>query len=181
EVQDSEGNVVVLDTVLGAAELEPGGKGGKPVDFFPEDLAASKALAEVVSRANGLPPPKVFRIFFDYNERTPSPSPDNQIDELVAELSARNPEDVLRVAISAHADCVGPRWYNTLLAEDRMDSVLNGIVRATLRKAGFSEEAVMNDRMIKATNQGESTPAQAVEGNTCVSLDEDRRVIVVVQ
>lgn len=182
EVEDAGGNRVVLDKVLSAAQLEPGGQGGKEVDFFPEDLAASKALANVVSRANGLPPPKVFRIFFDYNERSPSPSPDNEIDELVAELEARNPDDVLRVAISGHADCVGPRWYNTLLAEDRLNSVLDGIVRATLRKAGFAEEAVMNERMIKATNQGESTPALAREdGAKCVSLDEDRRVVVVVQ
>lgn len=179
EVQDSEGNVIVLDKVLAAAQLDNGGTGSETVDFFAEDLAASPGLSGAVNRTNNLPPPKVFTVLFDYNQRDPIAS-DTGLTALVEELKSRNPEEPLRIAMSGHADCVGPRWYNQLISEDRVKNVFDQVISPALVAQGFDQETLSNDKQFKLVGLGETVPA-GVPGNRCEPSDPDRRVVVVVQ
>lgn len=181
EVRDVNGNVVVLDKVLAAAQLNADGTGGEKVDFFAEDLAASASLSSAVDRANNLPAPKVFTLLFDYNTRD-APIEEKQLKALRAELSTRDPEAPLRIAMTGHADCVGPRWYNTILSEDRVRNVFENVIKATLLKKGFTEETLNDDKQFRVAGLGESVPAaRRDKGQRCEATDQDRRVIVVVQ
>ncbi|MEM7546117.1 MAG: hypothetical protein AAF367_11325 [Pseudomonadota bacterium] len=179
EVQDSEGNVIVLDRVLAAAQLDNGGTGGEAIDFFAEDLAASPALAGAVDRSNNLPPPKVFQVLFGYNERDPV-ADDPGLISLVAELKTRDPAEPLRIAMTGHADCVGPRWYNQLISEDRVQNVFGQVIRPTLLGQGFGENELDDSKRFKLVGLGETVPARA-PGDRCEASDPDRRVVVVVQ
>ena len=181
EVRDADGNVVVLDKVLAAAQLNADGTEGERVDFFAEDLAASASLSGAVNRSNNLPPPKVFTLLFDYNTRE-APIEDAQLAALRDELQSRSPDEPLRIAMTGHADCVGPRWYNTILSEDRVQNVFDGVIRPTLLAKGFSEDALADDKRFKLAGLGESVPAtQRDKGQRCEASDPDRRVVVVVQ
>lgn len=179
EVQDSEGNVIVLDRVLAAAQLDTGGTGGEAIDFFAEDLAASPALKGAVDRSNNLPPPKVFQVLFGYNERDPV-ADDPGLLALVAELETRDPAEPLRIAMTGHADCVGPRWYNQLISDDRVRNVFEQVIRPTLIAKGFDEALLADDQRFKLAGLGENVPAVA-PGERCAASDLDRRVVVVVQ
>ncbi len=179
EVQDSEGNVIVLDTVLAAAQLDSGGTGGETVDFFAEDLAASPGLSGAVNRTNNLPPPKVFTVLFGYNERTPLDA-DPGLAALAAELQTRDPAEPLRIAMTGHADCVGPRWYNQLISEDRVQSVFDQTIQPILLAKGFDEALLADEKRFKLVGLGKSVPA-VEPGARCEASDPDRRVVVVVQ
>lgn len=178
-VRDAAGEEVVLDRVLAAAQLGAGGEGGEAVDFFAEDLAAAPGLKGAVDRTNNLPPPKVFSIHFDYNRREPMAG-DPQIGALKEELASRSPEEPLRIAMSGHADCVGPRWYNTLISEDRAKSVFDEIIRPALIRRGFAEAMLADKKRFKLSGLGEEAPA-IEPGSRCRPTDENRRVVVVVQ
>ncbi|MEX2520594.1 MAG: hypothetical protein WD969_14825 [Paracoccaceae bacterium] len=178
-VRDAAGHEVVLDRVLAAAQLGVGGEGGEAVDFFAEDLAAAPGLKGAVDRTNNLPPPKVFSIHFDYNRREPI-ADDPQIGALKAELASRSPEEPLRFVLSGHADCAGPRWYNTMISEDRVKSVFEGIIRPALLMRGFPEAALADKKRFKLVGLGEGAPA-VKSGPRCEATDENRRVVVVVQ
>ncbi len=178
-IRDAEGREIVLDKVLAAAQFEPDGSEGEPVDFFPEDLAASAALKGAVDRTNALPPPRVFTILFDYNSRQPEAG-DPQVPLLQAELASRDPAEPLRIALSGHADCVGPRWYNTMISEDRARAVFDGIIKPALLSRGFSEATLADKKRFKLVGLGESAPAVEPEGR-CAPTEENRRVVVVVQ
>lgn len=181
EVRDADGNVVVLDQVLAAAQLNADGTEGERVDFFAEDLAASASLAGAVNRTNNLPPPKVFTLLFEYNTRA-APNEDAQLAALKAELQSRDPAEPLRIAMTGHADCVGPRWYNTILSEDRVRNVFDEVIKPTLLSKGFTEEALADKRRFKLAGLGESAPVtQREKGQRCEASDPDRRVVVVVQ
>lgn len=181
EVRDANGNVVVLDKVLAAAQLNADGTEGERVDFFAEDLAASASLASAVDRTNNLPPPKVFTLLFDYNTRE-APIEEDQLKALRAELSTRNPEEPLRIAMTGHADCVGPRWYNTIISEDRVKNVFETVIKPTLLQKGFTEDTLSDDKRFKLAGLGESVPASKRDkGQSCEASDPDRRVVVVVQ
>ncbi|MEL7463395.1 MAG: hypothetical protein AAFN79_04975 [Pseudomonadota bacterium] len=178
EVRDAQGNVVILDRVLAAAQTNADGTGGESVDFFAADLQASASLAGAVDRTNNLPPPKVFQVFFAYNTRDADIADEGAV-ALAEELKTRSPEEPLRIAMSGHADCVGPRWYNQIISEDRVQSVFDAIIKPTLIARGFTEE-VLNDRQrFKLVGLGE-TAAKPPEGR-CAATDADRRVAIVVQ
>ena len=179
EVRDANGDVVVLDKILAAAQLNADGTEGEAIDFFADDLRASPTLAGAVDRSNNLPPPKVFTILFGYNERAPL-SGDEGLSALVAELKTRSPEEPLRIAMTGHADCVGPNWYNTIISEDRVKAVFDDVVRTTLIEQGFTEETLGDKRKFKLAGLGETVPA-GEPGNRCEASDPDRRVVVVVQ
>ena len=182
EVSDAEGNVVILDEVLEAAQLGQGGSNAQNVEFYPEDLAASQTLQAAVDRANNLPPPKVFVVYFDYNERSPVEGADTGTQALRSYLEGLDPAESIRIAISGHADCVGPRWYNKMIAEDRINATIEEVVKPALRVAGFTDGLLDDPKRVKLLNAGESAPARRVEeGAKCQSLPEDRRVIVIVQ
>lgn len=178
-VQDAEGKEIVLDRVLAAAQLDPGGKDGEPVDFYEEDLAAAPGLSSAVQRSNDLPPPRIFQIYFDYNSRTPAAG-DPQIERLRAELASRDPAEPLRVAIRGHADCVGPRWYNVTISEDRAKAVRDEVVFPTLLANGFSEETLKDKKLFRLDGVGETVPA-VEPARRCEPEDKNRRVVVVVQ
>lgn len=178
-VRDAAGREIVLDKVLAAAQLEADGTEGEAVDFFAEDLAASAALKGAVDRTEALPPPRVFTIGFDYNRRTPAEG-DPQAPLLAVELAARDPGEPLRIALSGHADCVGPNWYNTILSEARARAVFEGIIRPALLARGFAEETLRDRRRFKLVGLGETAPAVEPAGR-CAPTDENRRVVVVVQ
>lgn len=181
EVRDADGNVVVLDRVLAAAQLNADGTEGERVDFFAEDLAASPSLSAAVDRANNLPGPKVFTLLFDYNTRE-APIENKQLAALRAELETRDPKDPLRIAMTGHADCVGPRWYNTIISEDRVQNVFDTVIKPTLLGKGFTEEALTDDKRFKLAGLGESVPAvRRDKDQRCEASDPDRRVVVVVQ
>lgn len=181
EVRDADGNVVVLDQVLAAAQLNADGTEGERVDFFAEDLAASASLKGAVDRSNNLPPPKVFTLLFDYNTRE-APLEDARLAALRAELQTRDPAEPLRIAMTGHADCVGPRWYNTILSEDRVRNVFDKVIKPTLLGKGFTEDALDDEKRFKVAGLGESAPAtQRDKGQRCEASDPDRRVVVVVQ
>lgn len=182
EVQDADGNVVVLDEVLEAAQLGKDGANAENVEFYPEDLAASLTLQAAVDRANNLPPPKVFVVYFDYNERSPVEGADTGTAALRSYLEGLDPAESIRIAISGHADCVGPRWYNKMIADDRINAVIEEVVKPALRVAGFTDGLMDDRKRVKLLNSGESAPARRVEkGTKCQSFPEDRRVIVLVQ
>ena len=182
EVRDSEGNVVILDEVLEAAQLGQGGVDAQTVEFYPEDLAASATLQAAVDRANNLPAPQVFIIYFDYNERSPVEGADTGTQALRSYLEGLDPAESIRIAISGHADCVGPRWYNKMIADDRIKATAEEVIKPALRVAGFSDDLLSDPKRVKLLNAGESSPARRVEpGAKCQSLPEDRRVIVIVQ
>lgn len=178
-VEDAGGRQIVLDRVLAAAQLGAGGEGGERVDFFAEDLAAAPGLKSAVDRTNALPPPKVFTILFGYNEPAPL-ADDPQLPLLRAELASRDPAEPLRIALSGHADCVGPNWYNTILSERRADAVFDEVIRPALLARGFTEDALDNKRRFKLVGLGETAPAVEPPGR-CAATDENRRVVVVVQ
>ncbi len=181
EVRDAEGNVVVLDKVLAAVQLNADGTEGERVDFFAEDLAASASLASAVNRANNLPPPKVFTLLFEYNTRE-VPIADAQLAALQAELGTRNPAEPLRIAMTGHADCVGPRWYNQILSEDRVNNVFGNVIKPALLEKGFTEAVLEDEKRFKVAGLGEAVPAAVSgAGKRCEASDPDRRVIVVVQ
>ena len=181
EVRDASGNVVVLDKVLAAAQLNADGTEGERVDFFAEDLAASASLASAVDRSNNLPPPKVFTLLFEYNTRE-APIEDAQLAALREELKSRSPEEPLRIAMTGHADCVGPRWYNTILSEDRVRNVFGAVIKPTLLEKGFTEDTLNDKKRFKLAGLGESVPAsQRERGQRCEASEPDRRVVVVVQ
>lgn len=181
EVRDAEGNVVVLDKVLAAAQLNADGTEGERVDFFAEDLAASASLSGAVNRTNALPPPKVFTLLFEYNTRE-APIEDAQLAALRTELQSRSPEEPLRIAMTGHADCVGPRWYNTIISEDRVRNVFENVIKTTLLEKGFTEETLGDDKRFKLAGLGESVPVtEREQGQRCEASDPDRRVVVVVQ
>ncbi len=181
EVRDADGNVVVLDQVLAAAQLNADGTEGERVDFFAEDLAASASLKGAVDRTNNLPPPKVFTLLFEYNTRE-APIEDAQLAALRAELQTRDPEEPLRIAMTGHADCVGPRWYNTIISEDRVRSVFDTVIKPTLLGKGFTEDTLTDEKRFKLAGLGESVPATGRDkGARCEASEPDRRVVVVVQ
>lgn len=181
EVRDADGNVVVLDQVLAAAQLNADGTEGERVDFFAEDLAASASLKGAVDRTNNLPPPKVFTLLFEYNTRE-APIEDAQLAALRSELQTRDPAEPLRIAMTGHADCVGPRWYNTILSEDRVRNVFDGVIKPTLLGKGFTEEMLGDGKRFKLAGLGENVPAtQRDKGVRCEASEPDRRVVVVVQ
>ena len=177
EVVDSEGNTLVLDKVLAAAQTNADGTGGEAVDFYADDLKASPSLSGAVDRSNALPPPKVFQVFFAYNTREADIASDGA-KALAAELATRDPKEPLRIAMTGHADCVGPRWYNQIISEDRVKSVFDTVIRPALVKQGFSEEMLDDRKQFKLVGLGE-TAAKAA--GRCAARDEDRRVAVVVQ
>jgi len=171
----------VLDKVLAAAQLNADGTEGERVDFFAEDLASLASLASAVDRTNNLPPPKVSTLLFDYNTRE-APIEEDQLKALRAELSTRNPEEPLRIAMTGHADCVGPRWYNTIISEDRVKNVFETVIKPTLLQKGFTEDTLSDDKRFKLAGLGESVPASNRDkGQSCEASDPDRRVVVVVQ
>lgn len=178
-VEDAEGNDIVLDQVLAAAQLSAGGVDAETVDFFYEDLAASPRLSAAVARANNLPPPKVFNIRFDYNSRD-LPLNDPELKALQEELKARDPAEPIRIAVSGHADCVGPRWYNTMISEDRAKVVFEEGILPVLEASGFDGEVMKDPKRVRLSALGEAKPVKMPEGR-CESLDENRRVVVVVQ
>lgn len=182
EVSDAEGNVVILDEVLEAAQLGQGGQNAQTVEFYPEDLAASVTLKAAVDRANNLPAPEVFVVFFDYNERSPVEGADTGTQALRSYLEGLDASESIRIAISGHADCVGPRWYNLMIAEDRIKALSEEVIKPALRVAGFTDDLLSDPKSVKLLNAGESAPAKRVKsGAKCQSLPEDRRVIVIVQ
>lgn len=182
EVRDADGNVVILDEVLEAAQLGQAGTNAQNVEFYPEDLAASITLKAAVDRANNMPPPKIFVVYFDYNERSPVEGADTGTQALRSFLEGLDPADSIRIAISGHADCVGPRWYNKMLADDRIAALSDEVIKPALRVAGFTDGLLSDPKRVKLLNAGESAPAKRVEkGAKCQSLPEDRRVIVIVQ
>ncbi|MGB0854925.1 MAG: hypothetical protein ACPGSI_16635, partial [Pikeienuella sp.] len=140
EISDAEGNVVILDEVLEAAQLGKGGVGAQNVEFYPEDLAASATLKAAVDRANNLPAPEVFVVYFDYNERSPVEGADTGTQALRSYLEGLDPAESIRIAISGHADCVGPRWYNKMIAADRITATADEVIKPALRVAGFTED-----------------------------------------
>ena len=172
----------MLDTVLAAAQLNADGTERERVDFFAEDLAASASLSGAVNRTNRLPPPKVFTLLFDYNTRE-EPLSDAQLQVLKAELGGRDPAEPLRIAMTGHADCFGPRWYNQILSEDRVKNVFNGVIRPALLAQGFTEDMLNDKKRFKLARLGESAPATGDEpARRCEEAsDPDRRVVVVVQ
>ncbi|MFV0473124.1 MAG: OmpA family protein [Pikeienuella sp.] len=178
-VQDAAGEEIVLDRVLAAAQLDAGGTDGEMVDFYPEDLAASPGLQGAVNRANNLPPPRIFQIHFGYDSRAPE-ADDPQIEALKAELATRGPEEPLRVAVSGHADCVGPRWYNKMISDDRARAVFEQIVYPILLERGFDEAALRDRKSFRLSGIVVAAPAVKPE-NGCVREDGNRRVVVVVQ
>lgn len=178
-VRDATGKEIVLDRVLAAAQLEPGGTGGEEVDFFEEDLAAAPGLSSVVQRSDNLPPPRVFQIYFDSNSRTLAAG-DPAIAALRTELASRDPAEPLRIAIRGHADCVGPRWYNMMISEDRAKAVRDEIIRPALAANGFSEEMLDDRKLFRFSGAGESSPVVKSD-QRCAPEEDDRRVVVVVQ
>lgn len=179
EVRDANGDVVVLDKILAAAQLNADGTEGEAIDFFADDLKASPSLSGAVDRSNNLPPPKVFTVLFGYNEREPV-ADDPGLVALIAELKTRDPAEPLRIAMTGHADCVGPNWYNTLISEDRVENVFTQTIVPTLSAQGFSDETLEDERKFKLAGLGETVPART-PGNRCEASDPDRRVVVVVQ
>ncbi|MEM7524991.1 MAG: hypothetical protein AAF360_14795 [Pseudomonadota bacterium] len=179
EVTDAEGELIVLDKVLAAAQLDPGGVGGETVDFFPSDLQASPTLSGAVDRANSLPPPKIFRLFFDTESDTLTAA-DPGFADLTSELRMRSPDEPLRIALSGHADCVGPGFHNQALSEKRAQTVFDEVIRVTLLEQGFSEELLNDKKRFKLVGLGENVPA-VDPGARCEATDADRRVVVVVQ
>ncbi|MEL6793470.1 MAG: hypothetical protein AAFP78_08460, partial [Pseudomonadota bacterium] len=178
EVRDAQGNLVILDRVLAAAQTNADGTGGEAVDFFAEDLRASPSLSSAVDRSNSLPPPKVYQMFFGYNDGEADINEEGAI-ALTAELKTRSPEEPLRIAMSGHADCVGPRWYNQLISERRVQSVFDLVIKPALLSQGFSEEALNDRKRFKLVGLGET--AAKPEPGRCAATDADRRVAVVVQ
>ncbi|MEM8752818.1 MAG: hypothetical protein AAGF90_07570, partial [Pseudomonadota bacterium] len=180
EVTDVEGNRIVLDEVLAAAQLDAGGQGGERVDFFPSDLAASPALSGAVERANDLPPPQVFRLFFEEDSDTLTAA-DPGYAELTAELKSRSPEEPIRVVLSGHADCVGPAGYNQALSDRRVRVVFEEVIRPALTERGFDEADFADRSRFQLVALGERVPASPPDRPGCAPEDEDRRVVVVVQ
>ena len=179
EVMDSEGNVVVLDKVLAAVQTNADGTEGEAIDFFADDLKASPSLSGAVDRSNNLPPPKVFQVFFAYNTRDADLADEGAV-ALKAELETRSPEEPLRIAMTGHADCVGPRWYNQIISEDRVKSVFETVIKPTLLAKGFSEDVLGDEKRFKLAGLGESGATKPEQGK-CAATDADRRVAVVVQ
>lgn len=181
QITDAEGKDLVLDEVLEAAQFGDGGAGGDKVDFYYDDLNASPRLRNVVARADDLPPPVIFTLGYAYNERL-APAADPKREALAAEIAKRDPKEPLRITVAGHADCVGPRWYNTMISEDRAEDVVNEVVRPALEARGFDVDAMIAANMLAWAGLGESQPVTPREkGEKCAPADENRRVVVVVQ
>ena len=84
--------------------------------------------------------------------------------------------------MTGHADCVGPRWYNAIISEDRVKNVFETVIKPTLLQKGFTEDTLSDDKRFKLAGLGESVPASNRDkGQSCEASDPDRRVVVVVQ
>lgn len=180
EVRDALGNLIVLDEVLEAAQVNADGTDGEKVDFYVADLNASPALTNVVQRANDLPPPAVFQIRFGYNQRSPVED-DPQMQLLREELARRSPAEPLRIVMAGHADCVGPRWYNQMISEDRVKALFAEVIRPALLAQGFPPETLDDPKKLKLLGLGEELPARKRDGARCEADDQERRVVVVIQ
>lgn len=179
EITDAAGGRIVLDDVLAAAQFEAGGANGETVDFYDSDLAAAPGLSGAVARTDSLPPPRTFRILFASGAVSPVEGAE-EIAALRAELAGRDPGAPLRVALTGHADCVGPAGYNRGLSRRRARTIAEEIVRPALREAGFFDETLNDPRTFRITGRGESDPAVR-GGPRCDAEAANRRVVVTVQ
>ncbi len=73
-------------------------------------------------------------------------------------------------------NCVGPRWYNTIISEDRVKNVFETVIKPTLLQKGFTEDTLSDDKRFKLAGLGESVPASKRDkGQSCEASDPDRR------
>lgn len=186
-IEDAEGNTVVLDRILAAAQLNSDGTGSEALDLFKEDVAASPVLSGAVERADSVPAPETFQILFGSNEVSPAPG-DPEVVKLEQALAARGPEEPIRIALTGHTDCVGSRAYNLRLSRMRVDTVFNTVIAPALVARGLSEDDLRNRDRLKVvgvgafakTAFGETAPLRSSSGG-CSADGLERRVSVVLQ
>lgn len=190
EIRDAEGNVVVLDQVLAAAQLDAGGENIEPIQFEQRDVDNSMGLAGAVNRLNSVDKPATFQIFFEKDRSDPISDPDRlrelELDDFIGEtgfdglkanLEKRSVGSSIKVFLTGHADCLGSRIDNKTFSDRRAQAVFSQIIEPGLRAKELKLIA------FQAKGEGETAVPR---GETCFSLTDrernfERRATVTVQ
>ncbi|MEM7270600.1 MAG: hypothetical protein AAF401_15280 [Pseudomonadota bacterium] len=191
-VQGADGREVVLDKELDASQFAAGGTEGEKIDFFADDIRGD--LAGARDRDDALPPPSEYEVRFDYNVRDIALEADGLGDDGIAglrkKLAMQTVEEPLRVNLIGHADCVGPRWYNTEISEARVQTVLNSVIKPELVKVDFPAEIFegkpIPDELagrlkidIQFRGLGEEVASEGLESSRDCEPDQVHRRVVV--